>query len=52
MKRISIVGLLMLLTACSTHAVKCHGSLRPINQPRTSPAKPVPDPARSRHHEN
>ncbi len=30
MKSISIVGLLNVLSACSTHAVKCHGPLRPI----------------------
>ena len=32
MKRISIVGLLIVLSACSTHTVKCHGPLRPINK--------------------
>jgi hypothetical protein len=33
MERISIVGVLMMLSACSTHAMKCHGRLRPINEP-------------------
>jgi hypothetical protein len=37
MKSISIVGLLIVMGACSTHAVKCHGPLRPINKPTASP---------------
>jgi hypothetical protein len=32
MKRISIVGLVLVVTGCSTHQVKCHGALRPINE--------------------
>jgi hypothetical protein len=40
MKSISIVGLLIVMSACSTHAVKCHGPLRPINKPTASAASP------------
>jgi hypothetical protein len=41
MKRISIVGLLILLGACSTHAGKCRGPLRPINEPAVGASKPA-----------
>jgi hypothetical protein len=41
MKKMSIVGFLLLLSACSTHAVKCHGPLRPINEPTVSTPKVV-----------
>ncbi len=44
MKMISIVGLLIVLSACSTHTVKCHGPLRPINEPSTGAAAPGPQP--------
>ena len=40
MKSIATAGLLIVLGACSTHAVKCHGSLRPINKPTASAASP------------
>ena len=40
MKSISIVGLLIVMGACSTHAVKCHGPMRPINKPTASAASP------------
>jgi hypothetical protein len=40
MKSISMVGLLIVMSACSTHAVKCHGPLRPINKPTASAASP------------
>ena len=40
MERISIVGVLMVLSACSTQAVKCHGALRPINAPTVSAPNP------------
>jgi hypothetical protein len=33
MKLISIFGLIVAVSACSTHLVKCHGPLRPINKP-------------------
>jgi len=35
MKWMFIVALVIILAACSTQAVKCHGSLRPINKPAT-----------------
>jgi hypothetical protein len=43
MKLISIFALIVAVSACSTHRVKCHGSLRPINKatvsaPSTHPA--------------
>lgn len=52
MKRISLVGLLIVLGACSTHAVKCHGPLRPINRPTASATKPTAEPTRSPPREN
>lgn len=36
MKNISVVGVAFVLGACSTHAVKCHGPLRPINASASS----------------
>ena len=36
MKLISILGLIVAISACSTHLVKCHGPLRPINKPPVS----------------
>jgi hypothetical protein len=36
MKLISILGLIVAVSACSTHRVKCHGPLRPINKPIAS----------------
>jgi hypothetical protein len=42
MKKISIVGLLIVLGACSTHALKCRGPLRPINKPTASASTPGP----------
>ena len=36
MKLISIFGLIVAISACSTHRVKCHGPLRPVNKPAVS----------------
>ena len=36
MKLVSILGLIIAMSACSTHPVKCHGPLRPINKPGSS----------------
>jgi hypothetical protein len=36
MKLISIFGLIVAVSACSTHRVKCHGPLRPVNKPAVS----------------
>jgi len=36
MKLISIFGLIVAISACSTHRLKCHGALRPINKPTVS----------------
>jgi hypothetical protein len=36
MKIITILGLIVAVSACSTHLVKCHGHLRPINKPIVS----------------
>jgi len=35
MKRICSVGLMVLIAACSSHPIKCHGPLRPINTATT-----------------
>ena len=43
MKLISIFGLIVAISACSTHRVKCHGSLRPINKPAAG--APISQPA-------
>lgn len=40
MRSISTVGLLLVLGACSTHTVKCHGPLRPVNKPIAGAAGP------------
>jgi hypothetical protein len=40
MKSISTLGLLIVLGGCSTHTVKCHGPLRPINKPAVNAAGP------------
>jgi hypothetical protein len=35
-----IVSLVLLLSGCATHGVRCHGPLSPINEPAAIP--PVP----------
>lgn len=52
MKRISLLSLVIVLGGCSTHAVKCHGSLRPINGPTANAMQPTAEPARSPDREN
>ena len=48
MKGIFIVILAIVLVACSTHAVKCHGPLRPINKPAgVQKHEAVPDTSRT-----
>jgi len=42
MKHIVIVGLIFAVGACSTHQVRCHGPLRPINQPGHSAVPSAP----------
>ena len=39
MKRIFIVGWLLVVAACSTRQVRCHGPLRPINEPAVTAAE-------------
>ena len=41
MKKTCILGVAVMLAACSTHSVRCHGALQPINKPVTvvSPEK-------------
>jgi hypothetical protein len=39
MKQIYLVGVAVVIAACSTHPVRCRGALRPINKPAVS-AKP------------
>jgi hypothetical protein len=57
MKHTCAVGLVVLIAACSSHPVKCHGPLRPINTPAAgatatpglpgaSKSTPRPKPAR------
>jgi hypothetical protein len=36
MKLISVLGLIVAVSACSTHLPECHGRLRPINKPIVS----------------
>jgi hypothetical protein len=36
MKLVLIIGLIFAMSACSTHLLKCHGPLRPINKPAVS----------------
>jgi hypothetical protein len=40
MKYIFLVGVAILLAACSSHRVRCNGALRPINGPAAA-AKPA-----------
>jgi len=42
MKLISIFGLIVAISACSAHRVKCHGPVRPINKPAVSAQIPQP----------
>jgi hypothetical protein len=49
MKIIYVVGMAILIAACSTHSVRCRGALQPINkpaaaarEPKTAPAEPRP----------
>jgi len=44
MKCICSVGLIVLMAACSSHPVKCHGSLRPINTTTSGAIEAVPPP--------
>jgi hypothetical protein len=39
MKRLSVIGLTLLVAACSTHEVRCNG-LQPINMPASRDAVP------------
>jgi hypothetical protein len=36
MKKLLAAGLMLMLGACAAHAVKCEGSLQPINQPHAN----------------
>ena len=36
MKQIYLVGVAVVIAACSTHPVRCGGALRPINKPAVS----------------
>jgi hypothetical protein len=36
MKRFYLVGVAVVIAACSTHPVRCGGALRPINKPAVS----------------
>jgi hypothetical protein len=46
MQKIYIVGVAILIAACSTHRVRCRGALQPINKAvaATTPSKsPTPE---------
>jgi hypothetical protein len=44
MKIIYVLGTAILLTACSTHSIRCRGALQPINKAAapTGESKPAP----------
>ena len=42
MKHICVIGVVLLIAACSSHRVRCGSALRPINKPFAA-AKPVAD---------
>jgi hypothetical protein len=46
MKNIYIVGMAVVIAGCSTHGVRCRGTLQPINKPAatTQPAAPASKP--------
>jgi hypothetical protein len=46
MKNIYIVGMAVVIAACSTHPVRCRGALQPINKAAatTRPAAPASNP--------
>jgi len=41
MKKICILGMAILLAACSSHRVHCRGALQPINKPAAVPGPPT-----------
>jgi hypothetical protein len=43
MKHICLVGVAILIAACSSHRARCDGPLRPINRPAAAQMPPVPD---------
>jgi hypothetical protein len=48
MKTLAIVGLVILTAGCSSHSVRCHGTLQPINAPAAAdkaPRKGTPAPS-------
>ena len=42
MKHICLVGVAILIAACSSHRARCDGPLRPINRPAPAEKIPVP----------
>jgi hypothetical protein len=40
MKFLYAIVVAVLMTACSTHQVRCHGTLRPINRPAVTSKPP------------
>ena len=45
MKTIYVIGAAILIAACSTHRVRCQGTLQPINKPRATATGPLEAPA-------
>ena len=45
MRTIYVIGAAILIAACSTHRVRCQGTLQPINKPRAPAAGPPGAPA-------
>jgi len=48
MKIIYVVGMAILIAACSTHPVRCRGALQPINKPAGAASEPKAAPAEPR----
>jgi hypothetical protein len=48
MKIIYVVGIAILVAACSTQAVRCRGALQPINKPAAAVSQPQAAPREPR----
>jgi hypothetical protein len=44
-KTIHVIAAAILIAACSTHRLRCQGTLQPINEPRTTATGPLEAPA-------
>lgn len=45
MKLLSVIGLTLLIAACSSYEVRCKGGLQPVNAPAVAPVAAPKHPA-------